>query len=323
MTDSPAEKIIQLATGYMAARCVTVLADFGVPDALGDAPTSTADLARAVGVDAPSLDRVLKALASYGIFSIDADGRVAHTDASRLLRSDHPKSMRLWSRFCGLPVFYDALSELEHSIRSGRCALNDKVFPEGEYAYLAAHPDESQIFNEMMTAKTKGILDAVLRAYDFSQFGTVADLGGNQGQFIRGILKACPQVRGILFDLPNVVAGAPAADRLEIRGGSWFDDPLPSSDAYCIMEALHNWSDEDVTRIFAAIKRAAPANAKILVIEPLFAPGIDIHMLAVCGGRCRTAPEWKAVLELCGLTLDRVIETGTRLAIVEASIPAG
>jgi C-methyltransferase len=264
-------------------------------------------------------------MAAHGIFA--RDGRAyTHTSPSRLLRSDHPMSMRAFPRMNGLPFVWHTFSNLEHSVRTGAPAI-ETLEPRGLWAYLQDRPDEAQIFSQSMTARAAGDTAAVLAAYDFSGFETIADIGGGRGHLLRAVLDSAPGSRGILFDLPAVIETLEVEhDRLSPQAGDFFVDPLPAADAYVLMEILHDWSDEQCVAILKAIRGAAAPGARVLVVESVLAArgvdaqdhSLDVLMLAVTGGRERTPSELNQLFGEAGFGGCTVIETGSRLRVVDA-----
>lgn len=319
------ETLMQMSTGYWLSRSLHVLAALGVADALGDATESPAALARTVGADAGALARMLRLVASHGVFELREDGAVAHNDASRMLRSDHPRSLRAFVQMIGSSICWSAFGALEHSARTGAPAV-DQVAPEGLFGHFASHPEEARIFDAAMTGKAHGQVAAVLGAYDFTPFARIADIGGGNGHLIRAVLAASPSARGVLFDLPHVVREQRAAERLTLQGGDFFRDALPQCDLYVLMEVIHDWADRESIAILRAVRSAAPASAKLLVVEnivpedsqPHWAKALDINMLATTGGRERTRGEYAALLAAAGFRLDRVVESPA-VALIEAT----
>src|SRR5947208_9716012 len=201
-TLSPANiQLMQLTTACWTSRCLHVIAELGIADLIGDQPQSTDALAKSAGTQPQPLYRVLRLLASVGIFEWK-HGVWHHTDASRFLRSDHPESLRDYVRMLGLPAFWSAFGYLDHSLRTGKSAFA-KHHPEGVFGYLVSHPEESRIFDAAMTSKSHRDIAAILPAYDFSRFGTIADIAGGRGHLLRAILKSSPKTQGILFDQPR------------------------------------------------------------------------------------------------------------------------
>ena len=214
----PHEIVWNLTNAAVVSRSLHVVAELGVADHIAEEVVSVKELAAACAADADGLDRVLSLLAVHGVFERHADG-YGHTEASRLLRSDHPMSMRAFSRMMGLPVVRATFDELEHSVRTGSPATA-LVDPDGFWPYLEAHPNEAEVFGQAMTAKAAADIAAVLRAYDFGRFDTIADIGGGRGHLLRAMLDAVPTAEGMLFDLPDVIGKLEvdrAADRTSGR----------------------------------------------------------------------------------------------------------
>ena len=325
---SPVQTLIEIAGGYPLARCLHVIADLGVADALDETPRTAEALAAALGAHPDALARALRLLAAYGVFAVLGD-TFAHTPASRLLRTDHPRSMRAFVRMFGLSLFWESQGALAESVRTGHVAA-ERLYPGGLYAYFAEQPEANTIFNAAMAAKAQGQVAGVLAAYDFARFGTIADIGGGRGHLLRAILDAVPTARGVLFDLPHVVAEAHglASARLTLQPGDFFADALPACDAYVVMEVIHAWDDAAALAILHAVRRAAPAGATLLVVEqmipedagPHWAKTLDLHMLALLGGRQRSQREYAALLAGAGFAFTRQIDTGAGVAILEGRV---
>ena len=319
---------------YAVPRCLHVIAEMGIADALGEDPRTAADLAASTGANADALARALRLVSAYGIFepSNDSDGHkgFAHTPGSRLLRTDHPQSMRSFVRMIGNSLNWKSFEVLDHSIRTGKPAT-EQITPGGAWAYYAQHPAESRIFDEAMTGKAHGQIAGILASYDFSPFKTIADIGGGRGHLLQAVLGATPNARGVLFDQAHVVKDADAAGtasaRLELQGGDFFKDTLPVCDAYLIMQVIHDWNDQESVRILSAIRRSAPAHAKLLLIEailpedvkPSWIEMLDILMLALITGKERTRREFETLLTSSGFRLDKVIDIGLGTSMMEAS----
>src|SRR5437870_3772023 len=233
-------RLVEISAGYWLPRALHVVADLAIADALDQEPRSAADLAKEVGADADALDRVLRLLASHGVFD-RRSGKYAHNALSRALRSDHPQSMRAYVRLVGLPVFWKSWGALEQVVRSGKPAVSDI------FAYFREHPQETEIFDAGMKSKAQSVISPVLAAYDFSIFDTIGDIGGGLGHLLQAVLKSSPKSRGVLFDQPHVVERVEAdeaiGNRLTSQGGDFFRGPLPRCDAYIVMEVLHDWTD--------------------------------------------------------------------------------
>jgi len=321
----PLSKLLDL--GHIGlSRSLHMVAEFGIADLLGEAPETPAVLAKKADVNADALGRIMRLLAANGIFE-DLGGAFRHSPASRFLRSDHPQSQRAYVRFMGAPLLWNAMGALAHTLRTGRPGT-ETFAPRGNFAYLADRPEEARVFDQAMTAKSVVDVAGVVTAYDFSGFAIIGDIGGGRGHLLRAVLEATPNAKGVLFDLPHVVAPAGAATgRFTIQGGDFFKDALPACDAYMLMNVIHDWSDENALRILKAVRKAAPAGAKLLVIESLLPEKaepnpvfmLDIVMLAVVGGRERKRSEYEALLGEAGFHLQRVVPTGTGMDIIEAT----
>lgn len=318
-------QIMQLTSAYWTSRCLHTVAQLGVADHLGDEPLPTEALAKATGTRPDALYRVLRLLASAGVFEW-ADGKWKHTEASRFLRSDAEGSLRDYIRMLGLPVFWNAFEDLEHSLRTGESAFTKK-HEDGVFAYLAKHPEESRIFDAAMTSKSHRDIAAILPAYDFAQFGVIADIAGGRGHLLRAILKASPKTQGILFDQPHVVAEVkPAAgEKLAIAGGNFFTDSMPKADGYMLMNIIHDWPDAESIKILSAIRREMPQHGRVLVIEtvvpetpgPHLSKELDIAMMALPGGKERTQEEYAELASKSGLRLKRMVATRSPYSILE------
>jgi hypothetical protein len=226
----------------------------------------------------------------------------------------------------GSAAMWGGLTELAHAARTGKPLRDWTALVE----YFGAHPEEAAIFNEAMVAKSQRVVPAVLDACDFSRFAVVADVGGGRGHLLQAVLARCPGTSGVLFEMPHVIREAAeiASPRLALVAGDMLVDPLPRADAYVLMDLLHDWADEDAAAILTAVRRAAPAEARVLIVETLVAetPGphvgktLDITMLTVTGGRERTPTEHGALLAGAGFRVERVVPTASHYSVLEASV---
>lgn len=324
---NPGEALLLLAGAFLPARCLQVVADIGVADALGEAPASAAQLAAETGVDPGALARVLNLIAAHGVFAARGD-LYEHTEMSRLLRSDHPRSVRSLVQLLGFPPMWAAADQLPDAVRTGTPDIN-RISPGGFWGYLERTPESAHIFNEAMTAKAAANIPAITACYDFSSFRTIADVGGGRGHLLRAVLAAFPQTEGILVDLPHVIedASREPSDRLRFHSADFFRDQLPSSDAYILMEVIHDWGDEESVAILRTVRRSAPAGARLLIIEaPVpedpqakWVRTLDMLMFSALGGSQRTLGEYKRLMQQSGFRFERVVDTKTALVIVEGT----
>ena len=290
-------------------------------------PKSVAELAEATGADEPALTRLLRALAALGLCDRVDDRRFTNTELGEAFRA-----VSGWARHIGQPGHWQAYGSLEHSIRTGDQAFT-AVHGQPLWDYLANHPDEQKIFDEAMTAMSQAAADQVVEAYDFSGFGTVVDVGGGHGTLLAALLTRYPSVQGVLFDQPNVVAGAQefliawgVAQRCRAVGGSFFDTIPEGGDAYLLKSVLHDWPDAESIEILRNCRRSMPAHARLLLVEQLLDQSpdpvrtalSDLTMLVVAGGQERTTDEYRWLLKAAGFHLTRAIPTGSAAFVIEA-----
>lgn len=325
---NPFACIQELSAGYFASRCLHVAADLGVADALGDSSMSVAALATATNSNADALARILRLLEAHGVFRLE-DGVVSQTPASSLLRSDHPASMRDFSRMFGLTLNWRSAELLLDTVRTGEAAA-PHAFEGGFWGRLAGNPDEARVFDAAMTAKAMGQIGAIIASYDFGAFSHIVDVGGGQGHLIRAILRAHPAATGTLFDLPHVVeaarAGGDESGRLTFHSGDFFKDAIPAADAYILMEVIHDWADAEAAQILAAVRASAQAGAKLLLIEtevpethgPDWSKTLDIVMLTLFAARQRTAKEYCNLLAATGFELAEAVDTKAGITVFES-----
>ena len=331
---SPAQQLRQMIDAHRLSQAIATAAELGVADTMAEGPRTVGDIASAVGAHEAALYRLLRTLAAAGILH-EGEGRVfALTDLGQALRRDHPASAAGWARQIGRPYFRAAWSNLPHSIRTGEnafAALNG----EDVWSWRAARPEESAIFDAAMRSQTMSQAAAVVAAYDFSRYSRIVDIGGGNGALLAAILRACPDLRGVVFDQPHVAPGAEAvlaeagvADRCEAIGGDMFASVPAGADAYILKSILHDWPDDRAIDILRVCRAAMPPHARVLLIEQIVGPpneGLaeklsDLNMLVMPGGQERTLDEWSALLASAGLRLAGVTRTGVPHAVIEAEI---
>ena len=326
--NNPADDLLRISMSHGLPRCLHAVAELGIADALGESPRGVEDLAKDTGTHAGALARTLRVLSTEGIFE-SRDGAWGHTPASRLLRSDHPQSMRSFVRMIGLPVYWRGFEYFIDALRTGE-SVQEKVVLGGYWKYLSENPEAARLFDEAMMGKSAGQIAGILKSYDFSGFRTIADIGGGRGHLLAAVLQAAPQANGVLFDQPHVTTAAQAAgldsERLRMQPGNFFTDALPSADCYLIMQVIHDWNDQEAARILAAIRKAAAPGATLLLIEcivpenskPSWTKLLDLQMLTLLSGKERTEKEYSEMLRTAGFRLDRMIDVGMSTAILES-----
>jgi hypothetical protein len=318
----------------MQSRCLGVAAELELAERLAAGPRTAGDLATEAGAHAPSLRRLLRALVALGVVAEDGSGLYSMTPLGEELRQDRLGPM---ARFFNAEHHWRAWLHLDHSIRTGERAF-DFVHGTRNWDYYATHPVEAAIFDAAMSSITGPVSRAVAVAYDFSQFQVVADIGGGDGTLLIEILRRYPSVRGLLFDLPNVVergrqrlAAMDLLDRCELVGGSFLEDFPPGASVYLMKSIIHDWEEPAVNTILQRCRAAVgETGAPLLLVERVLSEKIgpdelddllaDLDMLANPGGQERTDAEYSALLQRAGFKLERIIPTPTPFKIME-SIP--
>ena len=302
--------------GIIAAQAMYAAAKLRIPDLLASGPKTVAELASDAGAHAATLERLLRALSTLEMFAATPDGRFCNTPLTEVLRADHPQSQRDFVQFLPALFLWRPLGELYESVRTGEPAFQ-RIFGQRFFEYLAAHPEDAAAFNRVMTHGIAWTAPALLAAYDFSRFERLVDVGGGEGALLRDILIATPKLQGVLFDLPTVVERASeiltgdTAARCRIAGGDFFDFVPEGADAYLLKGVIHDWPDEDASRILRNTRRAIRRDGTLLLIENIAdsatrpAGLMDLLMLVI-GGRERTEAEFRSLLATNGFSLMRI-----------------
>jgi DNA-binding transcriptional ArsR family regulator len=329
----PHAAMMDLIMGAWTAQAITAAADLGVADALAKGPLSVDELAAAVDADPGSLGRLLRALIGRGIFCQRRDGRYELTALADTLRSDADVSMSGMARWVGSAQQREHWSHLADGVRTGR-AVVPELRGKPIFEYLADEPELAEIFNQAMTSASELSIAPVIAAYDFSPYATIIDVGGGHGRLLAAILAATPAARGVLFDLPQVVAGAPtllrechAQDRVRIVQGSFFERVPEGGDAYVLKSVIHDWPDDDAVHILRNVRAAARAGKRVLLVEfvipnhdrEFLGKWVDLEMLIAASARERTADEYGRLLNRADFQTTRVVETASPFSIVEAT----
>jgi O-methyltransferase domain/Dimerisation domain len=322
--EPPTVALRRLVNGYQVTQAIHVAAALGIADLLRDGPRDSDALARDTASHAPSLHRVLRALAAIGVLHEEDDGRFALTAIGECLRSDAPEPVGGWAAFVGRPYHFQAWAALLHGVRTGESPFRS-VHGTDVWDYRASHPEEGAIFDAAMTDIMRRANVHLLAAYDFGRFATVVDVGGGRGAFLRAVLDANPAMRGILFDQPHVVAGAVVGERCEVVGGSFFEAVPDGADAYLLKAILHDWEDDDALAILARCRAAIPGHGALLVVErdlgaaneDADAKLADLNMLIGPGGRERTRDEFTALFAAGGFELVDATPSAIGLTVFE------
>jgi hypothetical protein len=320
-----------MITGYWLAQAVYAAAKLEIADRLADGPRTADELATLTGAHDRSLYRLLRALASVGVFAEDAAGRFALTPMAELLRRDVPGSQWAWAVMMG-EEHYHCWGDLLYSIETGQTAF-DRIYGEPIFEFLSQNPEKAKVFDAAMVNIHGRETAAVIDAYDLSRFGTIADVGGGNGSLLRGVLQRHPSVQGILFDLPHVVERAAAlvesdglSDRVRLVGGNFFQEVPAGADAYLLRHIIHDWDDEKSLQILGSVHRAIGEDGRLLLVESVIAPGnepsfgklLDLTMLLLPGGQERTEAEYRDLLAKAGFRLTRIVPTTAEVSVIEA-----
>jgi hypothetical protein len=332
----PQEQMSRLLTAYWVSQALYVAAKLGLADLVKGGPRTADELAQSTNTHVPALYRLLRALASVGVFVEGADHRFALTPLAECLRSDVPGSQRSLAIMNG-EEHYRSWGELLYSVQTGKTAF-DKLHGMPVFDFLSANPVQARLFDEAMVGVHGRETAAMLEAYDFSHIGVLADVGGGNGSLLSAVLKQYPQMRGILYDLPGVIGRAKAnlqAAGLDARcqaiGGSFFESMPTGADAYLMRHIIHDWDDEKALTILRNIHRAMRPGGKLLLVEGVVPPGnepsftklLDLTMLVIPGGKERTELEYRQLFEAGGFRLSRIVPTRAEVSVIEGELRAG
>ncbi len=324
-------KLLQMMTGYWVTQAIYVAAKLGIADLLEKGPLNCDELASRTKTDPSSLYRTLRALASVGIFSEVAPQKYALTPLAALFRTSVPNSMRSLAIMYAEEQ-YRAWGEFLYSVQTGRPAF-DHQFGMDVFEYFAQNSAAGTVFNEAMTGLTSQVADALAKAYNFSAFKTIVDVGGNLGTILAAILREYPNSQGVLFDRQIVVsaaAGYLAKAGLDKRcrcvGGDFFASVPAGGDAYLLAAILHDWDDHRCVTILTKCREVMPADGKLLVVELVLPAGdvphpgkwLDLHMLVMASGRERTEAQYRDLFILGGFNLTQVFPLPSGQSVLEA-----
>jgi hypothetical protein len=331
-----AQRLIgQLLFGKQMTYCLSGVARFGVADHMSATPMAVEEIAGKTGAHAPSLYRVMRMLASMGVFKEERGKRFALTPAGELLKSDAPGTMRYHAMMLGDEWTMRAYEHFTDCLRTGQNGVS-KAYGRHLFDVLAERPEQSDTFQAAMTSSSTIEGKAVIGAYDFSGIKRLADLGGGHGVLLASILRRYPQMQGVLFDRAEIIAGI-AKDqftgcegRINIEGGSFFERVPDGCDAYIMKHIIHDWDDEQCRTTLKLMRDKLPTDGRVLVCEmvvtdepgPTSAKVLDIMMLVITmGGKERTKDEFADLFSSSGLRLSRIVPTEGPICVIEA-VPA-
>jgi len=317
---SPQQQMFQMLTGMWVARSVSAAARLGVADHVGDGSKPVEELAAATGTHAPSLYRLMRALASVGVFAEEGSRRFRHTPLSALLRAGSPGSLKAVAGNIFGGSHHRSWGELEHSVRTGGIAF-DHAHGMDVWKFFGQNPDEQRSFDDAMSEFTALFNPPIIKAYDFSKINLLVDVGGGHGALLADVARANPRLRGMVYDQPHVAPGAARrfaaeglADRCTATGGNFFESVPSGADAYLMKLIIHDWDEPRAGQILRNIHKAGKPGTKLLVVEtvvpagpePALAKLGDVNMLVMTGGRERTEAEFRELFNASGFDLLKV-----------------
>jgi hypothetical protein len=329
----PQAILAQMSMGFIISQGLSVASKLYIADHLKDGAKTVAELSELTQTHEPSLYRLMRALTSVGVFQKDAQGRFSNSVLSEFLRSDHPESFRAASHMICDHEHWNAHGNMLQSVKTGEIAF-EYTYGMPVFPYYAQNPGPAEVFDNAMTAFSTSIARAVAATYDFSEAGTIADIGGGHGLLLSYILKAAPQAKGILFDQPQVIEGADkvlknegVSERVATVSGDFFSEIPVEADVYLMKFIIHDWNDEQSLTILNNLAKSAKSGSKVLLVEsvveeddgvPSMSKVMDLNMLVMTGGKERTADEYAQLFEKTGFKLVNVYPTPSPMQIVEA-----
>lgn len=324
------EKLLLLLSGEWVSRALYVATKLEIADYLQEGPKSIQEIADYSQTNPESLQRVLHMLASFGIFEERESGIYANNEESALLSKSSPDSLHRLSTFYGEEI-HSAWDQLLKSITTGTTAFQ-LSYKQPVFSYFKEHPDRANLFQEAMKEKSTAVIKSSLSAYNFGQFNSLYDIGGGYGQFLLAILKKYPDLKGIVFDVSEVIQAIPKRnpqilqEQCKLCSGDFFTEVPKGADAYLLKSVLHDWEDNKAEEILKNCHRAMNQDSKLLIVEAVILPKnqsvyancMDVLMLAITGGRERSLAAFSQMLDKSGFVLKQVYPTSTEFSILEA-----
>lgn len=324
-------QLLRHSLGYLYSACLRVATRVSIAEHLADGPKSPAELASLTDVNADHLHRVLRYLATEGVFREDSDGKFHLTPAASRLRADHPASLRSMVLLLTSEMYWLPAGRLEDTVGNGTTVFNE-IFGMPLFDYLTRNPDAASVFNVGVAELSTIEQDGIVASYSFPDSGTVIDVGGGPGGLLRTVLKNNPGLNGVLYELDSVLQqhllDDPAiANRWRVESGDFFTSVPAGGDIYLLKRVIHDWSDADCLRILKSIQVAMGEDAKLLIIDTVIPPGNDPHpsklsdiaMMITFDGKERTEHEFGELLASADLKPLRVIPTPGTLSIIECT----
>ncbi len=325
----PTQIMMQLITGYWLSQAVGVAAHLGIADALASGPRTSEDLGTALGAHPKSVYRLMRLLASIGVFGQEGDDLFTLNPLGETLLSDGPGSVRNFAITETAPGHWLPWGRLIDSVKTGKPMARDTLGME-LFDWYGQNPEEAGFFTAAMGNLSALAAAELVRVYDFSNAQKVIDVGGSHGILLEAVLLANTAAHGILYDLPHVIATADieprVKERCELVSGDFFKSIPEGGDVHLLKQIIHDWDEERAALVLANCHRALSPGGKLLLIEmvvpgdnrPDFAQAMDLNMLAILGGRERTEQEYRKLLEASGFKLERILANHSPFSVIEA-----
>lgn len=321
--DDAREKLLLQLSGEWVARGLYVVNKLNIADLLDGGPKTSEELARLAGCDEGHLDRLMHMLASNGIFEEIEPHFYANSEASALLSTHHPSRLKSIAQFYGEEV-HRSLDAMLPCVEKGKTAFNI-VYQQPVFPYFKQNPDRLQLFQSAMREKSKAVIESSIEVYPFGKYEKVYDIGGGNGAFLRFLANKYPEMKGVLFELPEVIAEVKHAN-FELVSGDFFKSIPEGGDLYFMKSILHDWNDEKALAILKNCHEAMKPTSKLLIIDAVLLPkdgsiyanSMDILMMIMAGGKERYYSEFEALLNQSGFKIENIYKMSTEFSIIEA-----
>lgn len=328
--DKSREVLLQLLAGEWISRCIFVAAKLEIADHLEESPMSAKDLAELTHTNPDSLYRIIRLLSSVGVFEEKEDGVFSNNHVSLLLSKRNPDTLRAYTLLFG-EVHHQSLDQMLRSVKEGVPAF-DLATQQPIFSYLKENPGYAQIFQMAMREKSKAVIQSAIESYDFGKFQSVYDIGGGFGHFVQALLARYPYMKGMVFELPEVVPNISKnnpglqTERCELCSGDFFKAVPAGDGAYLLKSILHDWDDDKAIQILKNCHEAMSAASRLVIVDIVLMPGgqksyanfMDVLMMEMVGGRERTLAAFENILENSGFVLESIHSTSTEFSIIEA-----
>ncbi len=332
-TDSSPAVLLRARDGLILHQALYAAAKLGIADRLNQDWRCALDLAKELRVNGDALYRILRLLASQGIFEENGTRRFKNNEVSKFLKADAPSSVRPLLLFWGSDFHYPCFGKILHSVETGEASRSLLSGTDG-FEHLRQDPEQARLFDDAMTTMSELVAPAIASAYDFGRWGSVMDVGGGNGILLSHILRTHPGLRGVLADQEHVLSRARARgylgrdqkERASMEPCNFYDRIQAGGKAYLMKNVIHDWDDEQARMILGNCRKTIPDDGVLLLVEwdvlaenePSIGKFIDIVMLVLWGGRERSTDEYRQLLASTGFRLHKTFPTDAQFAVIEA-----